>query len=169
MADLAAEDGGSEGEGSGGQADQQDEVGATTDPVGPKAKENQAGQTGDSHHIDKRGGFLRHFLVHLHGDVAPVVERGLDLAGVEAVVGAVTGVHDERGHGAGEEAKGEGNGEDRVATGDQPGNQDGADDDGEGDGEMVKHHVEVLGLPEGGDHGPRVGRKGGLFQRKVNG
>jgi hypothetical protein len=34
---------------------------------------------------------------------------------------------------------------------------------------MVEHHMEMFGLPEGGDHGTRVGRKGGLFQRKVNG
>jgi hypothetical protein len=33
---------------------------------------------------------------------------------------------------------------------------------------MVEHDVEVLGLPEGGIHGTRVGRKGGLFQRKVD-
>jgi len=169
VADLAAEDGGAEGKGRGRDGDKENEVSATADPVGPEAEKDQTGEAAEPGNVEERGGLFGHFLVHFHGDVAAVVERGLDLAGVEAVVSPFPGLHDKGGDDTGEESQGKSNGEDGMAAGDQAGNEDGADDDGKGDRQVVEHHVEMLGLPESGDHGPRVGRKGGLFQRKVNG
>ena len=80
-----------------------------------------------------------------------------------------SGLHDERGGEVPQESEGEGDGEDGGIPGDQCGGQKGGQEKDEGDGQMVEHDVEVLGLPESGDHGSRVGRKGGLFQRKTNG
>ena len=169
VADLAAEDGGAQGKAGGGEGDEQDKNGAAADPVGPQAEENQSGQAAKAGDVKERSGLFGHLLVHLHGDIAPIVERGLDVAGIEAVVGPFAGLHDKGGDGTGEKSQGQSDGEDCMATGDEAGNEDGADDDGEGDGEVVEHDVEMLGLPEGGNHGPRLGRKGGLFQRKTNG
>ena len=104
VADLAAEDGGAEGEGGGGEGYQEDKVSAAADPIGPKAEKDQSGEAAEPGHVEKRGGFFGCFLVHLHGDVAAVVERRLDLAGVEAVVGPFPGLHHKGGNGAGEEA-----------------------------------------------------------------
>lgn len=157
VADLAAEDGGAEGEGRRREGDQEDKVSAAADPVGPEAEKDQSGEAAEPGYVKERGGFFGCLLVHLHGDVAAVVERRLDFAGVEAVVGPMAGLHDKGGDGAGEEAQGKSDSEDGVAAGDEAGDEDGADDDGEGDGQVVEHHVEVLGLPEGGNHKLRLG------------
>lgn len=91
------------------------------------------------------------------------------MAAIEPVVGPFPGLHHQGGGEIGEEAKGEGNSEDGVAPGNEAGGKNGSEEEGEGDGQVVEHDVEVLGVPEGGDHASRVGRKGGLFQRKTNG
>jgi len=168
VADLAAEESGAEGEGGGGEGDEQNHVGAAADPVGPETEKDQAGEATEAGDVKEGGRLFRHLLVHLHGDIAAIVEGRLNLAGVEAVVGPFPGLHDERSDGTGKEAEGEGNREDGVAAGNETGNEDGANDDGEGDGQVVEHHMEVLGLPKRRNHGPRVEAKGGLFQRKMN-
>ena len=104
VADLAAEDGGAEGEGRRREGDKKNKVGATADPIGPEAEKDQSGEAAEAGDVKERGGLFGRLLVHLHGDVAPVVQRGLDLAGVEAVVGPFPGLHDKRGDGTGEEA-----------------------------------------------------------------
>ena len=169
MADVAAEDGRPEGEAGGEEGDQQDKPGATAHPVGPPAEENEAGDTSQARDIEKGSSLFGGILVHLHGDVAPGVEGGLDLVGIEAVIGALTGLHDQGGGEVGEETERKGNGEDGGVSGDEAGDKKGGKKEDEGDGKVVEHHVQVLGLPESGNHGTRVGRKGGLFQRKVNG
>ena len=157
---MAAEDGGADGEGRGHERDEKDQPGTAADPVGPPAEEDQPGDATQARDVDEGGGFLGHLLVHFHGDVAPIVERGLDLAGVEAVVGAVSGVHDERGGEIAEKAEGKGNGEDGGISGDERRSQQGSQEENQGHRQMVEHHVEVLGLPKGRDHHHRVEGKG---------
>ena len=166
---MAAKDGGAQGEAGGGERDEEDKNGAAADPVGPEAEENQSGQAAKAGDVKERSGLFGHLFVHLHGDVAPIVERGLDVAGIEAVVGPFAGLHDVRCDSGSQKSEGEGNGEHGVAAGDQAGEKDGPEKNGKGNGQVVEHHVDVLGLPKSGDHKPRVERKGGLFQRKVNG
>ena len=169
VTDLAAEDGGAEGEAGGRQGDQNDNPGATADPGGAEAEEEKPSDAGKAVDIEEGGGFFGGLFMQFHGDVALVVEGGLDVAGVEAVVGALPGLHDKRGGDICKDAQGEGDREDGVAAGNETGGKDGGEEEGEGDRQVVEHHVKMLGLPEGGDHGTRVGRKGDLFQRKTNG
>ena len=160
VADLAAEDGGADGEGRGQERDEQDQPGAAADPVGPPAEEDQPGDAAQARDIDEGGGFLGHLFVHFHGDVAPGVERGLDLARVEAVVGAVPGLHHEGGGEVAQQAEGKGDGEDGGIPGDQRGGQEGSQEENQSNRQMVEHHVEVLGLPKCRDHHHRVEGKG---------
>ena len=169
VSDMAPERGGAEGEAGGGEGDDEHKPGATADPIGSPAEEKKAGDTPQPGDVKERGGFFRGLLMQFHGDVPPVIQRRLDLPGVKAVVGAFPGLHDERGGEVTQESEGEGDGEDGGIPGDQCGGQKGGQEKDEGDGQMVEHDVEVLGLPESGDHRSRVGRKGGLFQRKTNG
>ena len=86
----------------GGKGDEKDKNGAPADPFGTQAEKDQSGEATEAGDVKERGGLLRGFLMHLHGDVAPVVERGLDVAGVEAVVGPFAGLHDKGGDPGGE-------------------------------------------------------------------
>ena len=169
MANLAAEDGRAEGEAGGDERDDEDKPSAAANPIGPPAEEDEAGDASQAGNVEKRGGLFGGFLVHLHGDVAPVVERGLDLASVEPMIGAFPGLHDEGGGEVAQQPEREGHGKDGGVAGDESCDQQGGKEKNKGDGQVVQHHMEVLGLPEGGNHQTRVGRKGGLFQRKTNG
>ena len=82
------------------------------------------------------------------------------MAGVEAVVGAVSGVHDERSGEIAEKPEAEGDREDGGISGDQRRGQQGSQEENQGHRQMVEHHVEVLRLPKGRDHHHRVEGKG---------
>ena len=104
-----------------------------------------------------RPDWVRGILVHLHGNVPPVIEWRLDLVPVETVIGAFSGLHHEGGGEVAQKAKRKGDSENRRVAGDQADRQQRGEEKYQGNGEVVEHHMEVLGLPEGGDHGSRVG------------
>ena len=72
------------------------------------------------------------------------------MASVEAVISALPRLHHKRSGGPGENAQGKGDRQHGVAFGNEAGDEDGGDEQGQGNRQVVEHHVQVLGLPEGG-------------------
>jgi len=119
-------------------------------PYGAKTEDQESSDASKTDEVKKRGGFLRHVLVHFGRNITFFVQRGFDLAHFKAGVSRLSSLHDHWGNQVRQNAKREADSENGFFPKKEPGKKNRGNEEDEGHGEMVHHDVDVFGLKKAG-------------------
>lgn len=131
-------------------------------PCGTKAKDEKACDGTEANEIKEGSGFFGHILVHFCGDIAALVEGGLDLAHFKTSVGGVSCLHDDRSHEVSQESQGEADRENGFLIQEKACQKNRRDEEGEDDRKVVEHDVEMFSGKKARAHGFTMERERAL-------